>query len=115
MTPGSLAIDAVGFVKSKISNTIASDARSLIVELAKYLLSLNENLTYDPAADANSGLTAGRMNYFLNAFLKSPQIDTDPESAWTFRWNHPVEPEVVKGQLETLFNAMMQSPEYQLY
>ncbi|MBI1767633.1 MAG: DUF1800 family protein [Bacteroidetes bacterium] len=113
---GMLSIDVVGFVKNKFSNAIASNARDLIIALAQYLLPLNDNLTYTTGADANSGLTAARMNYFLTAFLKSPQIDADPEGMWTFRWNSTgYEMEVVQRQLEFLFNAMMQSPEYQLY
>jgi len=115
MMVGELKIDVVAFVKVNLSNAIASDARSLIIELAKYFLPLADNLTFDPASDDNAGLTAERLNYFLTAFLKSPQIDADPEGAWTFRWNNPVDMEVVKRQLENLFNAMLQSPEYQLY
>jgi len=113
---GALKIDALGFVKAKINSTIAADARSLIIELAKYFLPQAENLTFDTASDDNAGLTAERLNYFLTAFLKSPQFDADPEGAWTMRWNNPsMEPEVVIGQVQSLFNAMMQSPEYQLY
>jgi uncharacterized protein (DUF1800 family) len=112
---GALKIDVVAFVQTNISLAIASDARSLIIELAKYFLPLADNLTFDPALDDNAGLTAERLNYFLTAFLKTPQIDADPEGAWTFRWNNPVDMDVVKGQLESLFNAMLQSPEYQLY
>lgn len=108
-------VDVVAFVKDNIDNSTASDARQLIVKLVNYLLPVNDNLTFDPAADDNSGLTAERMNYFLTAFLKSPQIDADPEGSWTFRWNNPVDPEVVRRQLESLFNALMQSPEYQLF
>jgi uncharacterized protein (DUF1800 family) len=108
-------VDVVNFVRTKISNATASNAKSLIIELAKYLLPVNDSLTYDTALDDASGLTAERMNYFLTAFLKSPQIDTDPEGSWTFRWNNPVDPEVTTRQLESLFNAMMQSPEYQLF
>jgi uncharacterized protein (DUF1800 family) len=115
MMPGSLKIDVVVFVKDNISNAIAADARSLTIELAKYFLPLADNLTFDPALDDNSGLTAERLNYFLTAFLKSPQIDADPEGAWTFRWNNLTEMEVVRGQLQNLFNAMLQSPEYQLH
>ncbi len=116
MTPDALVIDARGFIKNKISNATSSNARLLIIELAKYLLPVNDNLTFDTSADDASGLTAERMNYFLTAFLKTPQIDADPEAEWTFRWNNPnMEPEVVFGQLQSLFNAMMQSPEYQLY
>jgi uncharacterized protein (DUF1800 family) len=115
MMPEALKVDVVAFVQTNINNAIASDARSLIIELAKYFLPLADNLTYDPALDDNAGLTAERLNYFLTAFLKSPQIDADPEGAWSFRWNNPVDMEVVKRQLENLFNAMLQSPEYQLY
>jgi len=111
-----MAIDLVGFVKNKFSNATASNARDLIVALAQYLLPLNDNLTFTTGADTNSGLTAARMNYFLTAFLLSPQLDADPEGMWTFRWNsNGYEMEVMQRQLELLFNAMMQSPEYQLY
>ncbi len=113
--PGALGVDVVAFVQANISNATASDARSLIIELTKYFLPQAENLTFDPALDDNAGLTAERMNYFLTAFLKSPQIDADPEAAWAFRWNNPVDMEVVRRQLENLFNALLQSPEYQLY
>ena len=116
MMPGTLKINCVNFVKTKIAGPTASNARALIIELAKYLLPLADNLTFDINADDNSGITAERLNYFLTAFLKTPQIDADPEGLWTFRWNNPsFEPEVVPKQLEGLFNAMMQSPEYQLY
>lgn len=112
---GMMKIDPVAFVQTNISNAISSNARLLIIELAKYFLPLADNLTFDTATDDNAGLTAERLNYFLTAFLKSPQIDADPEGAWTFRWNNPVDMEVVRRQLENLFNAMLQSPEYQLY
>jgi hypothetical protein len=115
MEPGAPKIDVVQFVRDRIPNPIASDARQLVIALSGYLLPLADNLTFDPAADDTAGLTAERLNYFLTAFLKSPQIDADPEAAWTFRWNNPVDMEVVTKQLENLFNALMQSPEYQLY
>jgi uncharacterized protein (DUF1800 family) len=113
-------IDAYQFVFNKIQFARAADAKLLIMDLAKYFLPLNENLTFETTDDESMGseLTAERMNYFLTAFLKSPQIDTDPEGTWTDRWLHPEnyqEPEVVIGQLRSLFNAMLQSPEYQLY
>ncbi len=114
-TPGALQIDPVNYVKTKFSPAIASNARNLIIELAKYLLPVNENLTYTTGADVNSGLTAARMNYFLTAFIKSPLLDPDPETAWTNRWNNNLDPDTVQNQLKNLFNAMMQSPEYQLY
>lgn len=113
---GALQIDIIDFVRTNFSNAIASNARSLIVELAKYLLPVTDNLTYDTAVDDASGLTAERMNYFLSAFLGT--IDINPEAAWTARWGTGYDftnVDTVRGQLQSLFNAMMQSPEYQLY
>lgn len=118
MEPGDPKIDAYQFVFNKVDTNIVADARELIKHLISYWFPQSDNLTFDTAADANAGLTAERLNYFLTAFLKSPQIDTDPEPTWTDRWLHPEkyqEPEVVIGQLKALFNALMQSPEYQLY
>lgn len=118
MEPGDPKIDAYQYAFNKINTGTVSDARQLIMHLVTYWFPQPDNLTFDTAADANSGLTAERLNYFLTAFLKSPQIDTDPEPTWTDRWLHPEkyqEPEVVIGQLRALFNALMQSPEYQLY
>lgn len=117
MMPGELRADPVAFVQTKINNATASNARDLIVALTRYFLPQSENLTYDVSADPalERGLTPERMNYFLTAFLMSPQIDADPEAAWTFRWTNPVDMDVVRGQLRSLFNAMLQSPEYQLY
>ncbi len=114
MMMGALKIDVLAFVNNNISNAVASNARSLIIELARYFLPVSDNLTFDTTLDDNSGLTAERLNYFLTAFLRAPQIDADPEGAWTFRWNNLTEMEVVRGQLQNLFNAMLQSPEYQL-
>jgi hypothetical protein len=105
----------VKFVKTNVSPSLAANASDLVKELAKFLLPLNENLTYSAGADAASGLTAARLNYFLNAFIKSPQIDADPEAAWNVRWTNGFDPETVRNQLQNLFNAMMQSPEYHLY
>lgn len=113
-----LPVDVIAFVRDNFPTNIASNARSLIIELAKYLLPVTDNLTYDTALDetSGSGLTAERMNYFLTTFLGT--IDPNPETAWTTRWgtgSNLTNADTVKGQLQSLFNAMMQSPEYQLY
>ncbi len=105
-------IDLIEFIRDRFDNATASDAESLIIALSQYLLPANENLTF--VDDDTSELTNERLNYFRFAFLFSPQIDEDPLGAWTFRWNNPVDNEVVENQLQSLFNAMLQSPEYQL-
>lgn len=108
-------IDPVSFVRNNFPAPTASNARSLIIALAQFLLPVSDNLTFDAATDDTAGITAERMNYFLTAFLQSPQIDPDPEGAWTIRWTNQVGLEVIENQLRNLFNALMQSPEYQLY
>jgi len=106
-------VNLIDFIGQHFSNAIAGDAESLIIELVRYLLPVTDNLTFnDP--DDGAEITAERLRYFRYAFLYSPQIDDDPLSAWTFRWNNPVDNEVVNNQLRNLFNALMQSPEYQL-
>ena len=100
------------FTKSKFAN--GENARSLIIEYIQYLFPVHYNLTFDSAADDSSGLTAERVNYFLQAFLFEPQLDADPETEWTNRWNGNFEVLVIEGQLVKLANALMQTPEFQL-
>jgi uncharacterized protein (DUF1800 family) len=112
MAPGMFKVDVYQYVRDTISLGIASNARSLVIELAKYLLPLTDNLTFDTSADDTATLTAERLNYFLVTFLSD--IDTDPEAEWTNRYTNQIGIATMEGQLRNLFNAMLQSPEYQL-
>lgn len=112
--PGAIYVDILPFIKNTIPDEIASHARLLIIELAKYLLPLSGNLTFDSSADDNADITTERLNYFLQAFLFNPKLDVDPEEAWTTRYKNNFDSEVRQRQLESLLNAMLQSPEYQL-
>ena len=109
---GTEMVNILEYVRNTVISATAQDPHQLIIALASRFLPNAENLTFDedPAAE----LTSARLNYFLNAFLYSPQIDADPESAWTFRWLNGVDDEVVANQLQNLMNAMLQTPEYQL-
>ncbi|HTE31988.1 MAG TPA: DUF1800 family protein [Chryseolinea sp.] len=104
---GMLKVNVYDFVKNNIPNGIAADAKLLVMELAKYLLPVTDNLTFDDATDDLSGLTAKRVNYFKERFLQ-----TFDEAYWTTRWTENAGD--LRDQLEYLFNALMQSPEYQL-
>jgi uncharacterized protein (DUF1800 family) len=105
--PGMFKVNVFDFVKNNIPNGTAADARLLVMELARYLLPVTDNLTFDDAADDTSGITAKRVNYFKERFLQ-----TFDEAYWTTRWNEGAGD--LRDQLEYLFNALMQSPEYQL-
>jgi uncharacterized protein (DUF1800 family) len=110
--PGMLKVNVYTFVRNTINNSLAANARNLVIELAKYLLPVTDNLTFDAANDDTATITAERLNYFLVSFLSD--IDPDPEAAWTNRWTNEVGIGTMTSQLENLFNAMLQSPEYQL-
>ncbi len=105
-------VDILAFVQANFDDATASDARNLIISISEHFLPTSENLSFD-TPDVGE-LTVERLNYFLSAFLSSPQIDPDPEAAWTQRWQSGDDMEVVANQLQSLFNAMLQSPEYQL-
>ena len=107
------SFDLLQFIRDNIPLNIAENAESLIIALAEYLLPVSDNLTFSDN-DGTAEITGERLRYFRHAFLFDPQIDADPLSAWTFRWNNLVEVEVVRNQLKNLMNAMLQSPEYQL-
>lgn len=105
-------VDVFAFVKSAIDDSIARDPRTLIIALAEYFLPMHEGLSY--STPETGELTGERLTYFLNAFLYNPQIDMDPESSWTSRWDNNADTETMSNQLVSLVNALMQSPEYQL-
>ncbi len=112
MEPGMLKVDVYDFVRTNINTALAANARNLVIELAKYLLPVSDNLTFDTANDDTATITAERLNYFLVTFLSD--IDPNPETAWTNRWTNQIGIGTMTSQLENLFNAMLQSPEYQL-
>lgn len=112
--PDMPGIDIIQFTQDNFTPAQTDDARNLIIAYIEMLFPMHHDLTYDTGNDANSGLTAERMNYFLNAFLYEPQIDNDPETEWTNRWTQGYDSDTVERQLLNLLNALLQTPEYQL-
>lgn len=110
-----MTFDTLAFVRANIPFATASNARSLVIYLSEYLLPVSENLTFDTAVDEsqNATITSERLLYFLEQFLGI--IDLDPEATWTLRYTNNLDPETMTRQLRNLFNAMLQSPEYQLH
>ncbi len=101
-------VDIVQFVRDNFAAE-APVARDLVIAVAQYFLPVADSLTFD--SDTGE-LTVERLNYFLTTFLDN--LDADPEAMWTDRWNNGNDPTTVARQLSNLFNAMLQSPEYQL-
>lgn len=104
--PGMLAIDPLVYVTNNF-NAIGGNANELIIAVAQALLPVANNLTFDDANDDNSTLSLNRLNYFKARFMQG--FD---DAYWTNRWNRNA-PDL-NVQLAFLFNAMLQSPEYQL-
>ncbi len=108
------AIDMLQFTRDSFDVASRENARNMIAKYIQHLFPVHFNLTFDSNADDNAGLSAERMNYFLQAFLFEPKIDAEPETEWTKRWETNFEMSVVDGQLLKLINALLQTPEYQL-
>lgn len=113
MNPQPLTVDLEVFVRANFSDATASNSESLIIELAQYILPVSDNLSFSDATDDTATLTAMRLNYFKKRFLQDLAGGSlTPEAYWTKRWGEGAID--LNFQLEFLFNAMMQSPEYQL-
>lgn len=107
MSDSPFQIDVYNYIKNNSHfNSVAGDARTLIIEVARYFLPVHDNLDYDDAT-ADESITSKRMNYFKQTFLQG--FD---ETYWTTQWNN--QSGEVKDWLRILFNTMLQSPEYQL-
>lgn len=98
MSGNLLKLDVVAFVDANCSNP--GDATILVQELVEWLFPIT--------------LDAARFNYFRDDVL----LDQLSAANWTAEWNNYVNTSSdvnVRLQLESLFNAMMQTPEYQLF
>jgi uncharacterized protein (DUF1800 family) len=101
-------VDILQFVRDNFNDSTARNARSLIISIAERFLPISENLDFDTPGTGE--LTVERLNYFLNVFLPEP----DDKASWTSNWDNNQDEDVITNQLVNLFNAMLQTPEYQL-
>jgi uncharacterized protein (DUF1800 family) len=98
MSGNLLQLDVVAFVDANCSNP--GDATILVQELAEWLFPIT--------------LDTARFNYFRDDVL----LDQLSAANWTAEWDNYVNTSSdvnVRLQLESLFTAMMQTPEYQLF
>ncbi|HYF69403.1 MAG TPA: DUF1800 family protein [Ohtaekwangia sp.] len=105
LNPSILALNGLEFVQQHF-NAEAPDVDELVKALANYLLPVSQNLSLT-GVDANAEITYERMQYFKLRFL-----DSFDAAYWNTRWNESAVD--LREQLDLLFNAMLQSPEYQL-
>jgi hypothetical protein len=105
-----IKIDIFPFIQQRFAS-VALNPDDLINELASYLL---------PMSQAGTEITVERLNYFKSQFFVIGKgLPQGPEAFWEFSWNNadtiPESKEDARGMLQYLLNAMLQSPEYQLF
>ncbi len=103
-------VDVFDFVQQNFDVATVRIADDFIIAVAEYLLPNSESLSF--TVDGGE-LTTERLSYFKSAMFAFA-IDTNPEAAWTTRWDDDLDPNTRANQIKELLNAMLQSPEYQL-
>ena len=103
-------VNVFDFVETNFDPAVVRIADDFIIAVAEYFLPTSDNLSFD--TDGGE-LTIERLNYFKTAMFAFA-IDADPEAAWTTRWDNNLDANTRANQIKELFNAMLQSPEYQL-
>lgn len=108
-------INTYDYVRTNFAG-VAANSEELVKALITYLLPHHDLLAYtDPNNNPDTfqaSLTVKRLNYFLNRFLTD--VNMDPKGYWTTTWNQGTELSELREWLNRLFNALLQSPEYQL-
>jgi uncharacterized protein (DUF1800 family) len=105
-----ISIDLVTFVENNFNDTLLADPEAFIHMITKYLFCMNE--------DVNE-LTSERYGWFKSEFLKlGKDYVGGGDAYWVLKWsnrkNSVSDLDDARGMLQLLFNAILQSPEYQL-
>ncbi|MDX2305992.1 MAG: DUF1800 family protein [Microscillaceae bacterium] len=111
MEPGSVGIDILDYTKQNFSNAVALDPDQLVREFTSYLL---------PRYEEGSEITTERLEYFKSEFLKLGLVlPQGPLAFWQFSYSNaatiPASEADSRQMLADLMNAMLQSPEFQLF
>jgi uncharacterized protein (DUF1800 family) len=110
MDADAVTIDLLAFYSLRFS-TNALDPDLLVREVASYLF---------PLYTEGSELTTERYTWFKSQFLKLGDVLNQAQPAfWQFSWSHRGDITAsemdARGMLQDKMNAMLQSPEYQLF
>lgn len=93
-------LDIVAYVENTVNISDASDPNILVQELTDYIFT--------------QSIPQDRFDFFLNDVL----LDALSAQTWTNEWNNYLatsDDSGVRSQLENLFTAIVQTPEYQLF
>jgi len=110
--PGLVKADPLKYLRDRFGS-IATDQALLVKTLVEYLLPVPDSLTYDRDVDQDmlATITAERMNYFVAHFMGD--LGEDP-TYWGSSWAGLMSDEELARWCATLFNTILQTPEYQL-
>ncbi|MFN8438241.1 MAG: DUF1800 family protein [Cytophagales bacterium] len=108
--PEDISIDVVTFVENHYETEVINNADDLVRAVAADFFSL-----YDETTE----ITTVRFNWFKSELLKIGENYPDgAELYWQIKWagrnNSEANMSDARGMLQDLFNAILQSPEYQL-
>jgi uncharacterized protein (DUF1800 family) len=105
----SIQIDLLAYMKLRFA-TNATDPDAFVRELVSYVFPLSVETTE---------ITTARLDWFKVCLLDLGKAEPDPLNFWVTRWNTaysiPGNDVDARGMLQDMVNAMMQSPEYQLF
>ncbi|MDH5608392.1 MAG: DUF1800 domain-containing protein, partial [Cyclobacteriaceae bacterium] len=106
-------VHLLNFVTNTFLASVYTDGQLLVKTLVSYFLPIYENADF--VAGSTGDITAERMNFFLQEFLYKEGLGEKGEAAWTLLWQPAsYDAEIASERLSFLFNALLQSPEYQL-
>lgn len=100
------------YIRNTFDLSIYSNGRELIKALITYFFPVSDNLEFTETPDGD--LTDDRMNYFLQEFLFKEGLGDTGEDAWTQLWQEANPGARASERFGFLFNALLQSPEFQL-
>jgi uncharacterized protein (DUF1800 family) len=109
MAASSVQIDLLAYMKLRFAAN-ATDPDAFVREIVSYIFPLSTETTE---------ITTARLDWFKARLLKLGSAEADPLAFWVTRWNTaysiPGNDVDTRGMLQDMVNAMMQSPEYQLF
>ncbi|MFY0689725.1 MAG: DUF1800 family protein [Cyclobacteriaceae bacterium] len=106
-------VDLVTFVRNNWEVSTIRNSEQFILEVITYLLPVYDEADFTETD--NGELTNSRLNYFRQQFLEQEGLGATGAQAWNDLWDDANFNNAIAGErLSFLFNAILQTPEFQL-
>jgi len=106
-------VNILDFVLNTFPREVYANATNLIVAIAEYFLPVSQNLDFNESEV--SEISDERLNFFYQEFLFKEGLGPTGEEAWNTLFDDDnYSRDIASERLSFLFNAMLQTPEYQL-